>query len=203
MNSIFLFVNNIEKEFKPYPYNEFYYVSQDGDVYSVYSDSILTPSIDYSGYPRIDIYLNHIQHHKRVHIMVYETWVGEIPKGFQVNHYDDNKMNMNYLNLYLGTQKDNIADCFRNNHRVGNIASITLYDSILGETITFPSISEFIKYSGHKVANGSISKCKIHKWFNDRYKVISIEGVTTIEQYDQLKENYRKFLIDHNLVEYI
>ena len=31
---------------------------------------------------------------------------------------------------------------------------------------------------------------------------ISRKGVTTIEQYDQLKKEYQEFLKDHNLVEY-
>lgn len=200
MNSIYVITNNIEKEFKPY--NDMYYVSADGDVYSKYTNKLLKHSIDKHGYHRVDIYENHKQIHKRIHQLVYLTWVGPIPDGIQLNHYDDNKDNNHYSNLYLGTQKQNIHDCIRNQHRVGNFQSVQIKDKNINKIINFPSILDFINYSGHPVANGSLSKCMSHKWFNDNYELISKESVTTIEQYDQLKKDYQEFLKDHNLVEY-
>jgi hypothetical protein len=49
----------------------------------------------------------------KVHKLVYLTWCGAIPKGMQINHIDDNKDNNYFLNLYLGNQTENIADCNR------------------------------------------------------------------------------------------
>ncbi len=38
------------------------------------------------------------------------------------------KKNNHYLNLYAGTQKENIQDCIKNNHRVGNSHILILFD---------------------------------------------------------------------------
>ena len=40
--------------------------------------------------------------------MVYETFVGDIPEGLQVNHIDENKTNNALSNLNLMTCSDNI-----------------------------------------------------------------------------------------------
>ena len=45
--------------------------------------------------------------HKGVHQWVYLTFVGEIPKGLQVNHIDENKHRNCVWNLNLMTPKDN------------------------------------------------------------------------------------------------
>ena len=192
MNSIFIFINNEEKEFRQFKENPSYYVSADGDVYSTFSKKLLKHYIDLDGYHRVDIYINHKQKHIKIHKLVYLVWIGPIPKGFQINHYDDNKDHNHYTNLYLGTQKQNIYDCRRNLHRVGNVQSIEIKDKLLDKIITFPSISEFIKYSGHPVANGSLSKCLKSKWFHKRFELISKKGVETIENYNQIKNDYNE-----------
>ena len=43
----------------------------------------------------------------RVHRLVYETFVGPIPEGMQVNHIDENKLNNCVWNLNLMTPKQN------------------------------------------------------------------------------------------------
>ena len=86
-----------------------YYVSATGDVYSTYVRRCLKHSIDHDGYHRVDIHRTHM----KVHKLVYLTWCGDIPAGKQINHIDDNKENNHYLNLYLGDQVENIADCIQ------------------------------------------------------------------------------------------
>ena len=41
--------------------------------------------------------------HKKyyIHRLVYEAFIGEIPKGYEVHHRDENKSNNNLSNLYL------------------------------------------------------------------------------------------------------
>lgn len=203
MDSIFLFVNNEEKEFRQFKENPTYYVSADGDVYSTFSKKLLKHYIDLDGYHRIDIYLNHKQKHVKIHKLVYLVWVGDIPKGCQLNHIDDNKDNNNYKNLYAGTQKENIHDCIRNGHRASgysNIISVsyTILDKEKGLIIVFPSPKEVFKYCKIRKISSIFNSNKFYK----RFKLISWESVTTIEQYDQLKKEYQEFLKDHNLVEY-
>lgn len=154
------------KEFKPY--DNRYYVSADGEVYSTYKNGVLKPCIDRDGYHRVDIHSAHM----KVHKLVFLTWVGEIEEGKQLNHKDDNKNNNHYSNLYQGTQKENMKDCLRNGKRANHFKPIVIYDKEVNKVINFPSIKNFISYTGHSVANGSVSHCKEKKWFRDRYVIM-------------------------------
>lgn len=176
------------KKFKKY--DNMYYVSADGDVYSTRKNGLLKHYITNSGHHRVDIHGKHMF----IHRLVYIIWVGNIPNGLQVNHYDDNKDNNHYSNLYLGTQKDNIDDCFKNGSRVGHVYTITIYDKLINEIIVFPSVLDFITYSGHSVANGSLSKCMSHKWFKNRYELIERKSVETIENYISIQKEYKKWV---------
>lgn len=149
-------------------YDDSYYVSQSGDIYSRYSNKLLKHGIDLDGYHRVDIH----QKHKKVHKLVWTAWMGEIPNGLQLNHKDDNKDNNSLSNLYLGTQKQNIADCVENGHRVGHTGYITVYDKKVKKTLTFSPLSEFIEYCGHSAKNGSVKKIFKRDWFNKRYKIL-------------------------------
>ena len=174
--------NNVE--FKKYDDN--YFVSENGDVFSTYKNGLLKHYIDCDGYHRVDIHGKHM----KIHRMVYKLWNGVIPKGKQVNHYNDDKNNNNYRNLYVGNQQENISDCVRNQHRVGNTYFLKVYDKQRNEILEFPSIKEFIKYSGHSVTNGSLSHIKDKKWFRQRFDIIEKKRVTTIESYNSIRQSY-------------
>ena len=174
--------NNIE--FKPYDAN--YYVSASGDVFSTYKKGLLKHYIDCDGYHRVDIHSKHMKIHK----LVFLTWIGEIPHGKQINHRDDDKNNNHYTNLYLGTQKENIADCMQNCHRVGRTCTITVLDKLYDKVLTFPSIKDFLKYTGHSVPNGSLKHAANKKWFQNRFDVIERKGVTTIESYKSIRADF-------------
>lgn len=55
----------------------------------------------------------------KVHRAVYEAFIGKIPRGKAVRHWDDNPMNNRPENLRVGTWKDNTEDARRNGIRVG------------------------------------------------------------------------------------
>ena len=163
-------MNNIiidNKIFKPF--DEMYYVSEYGEVYSTYCNRILKQSIGTNGYLRVDIHGRHFTIHK----LVYLTWIGDISEGLQINHKDDNRFNNHYTNLYAGTQKENIDDCIKNKHRVGNLNHLTIYDRKTGETITFCPASDFIEYSGHPSSSGSIKKMLNKKWVKKGYEIVN------------------------------
>lgn len=168
------------------PFDDMYFVSESGDVYSAYKRGLLKQSIDIHGYPRVDIHGKHMKIHK----LVYLTWNGEIPNGMQINHIDDDKENKHYTNLYLGTQKENIKDCFDNDHRVGNIQTVLVYDKFANRQILFPSVKEFLNYTGHHIQSGSLSNCKKRKWFKNRFEIIEQKGVSTIENYKSIRAAY-------------
>lgn len=152
-------------------YDDHYYVSCDGDVYSTYSHKHLKHNIDCDGYHRVDIH----GRHTKVHKLVYLTWREFIADGTQVNHLDDNKDNNHYTNLYAGTQKENIADCKRNNHRCGNVFNLTIRDKETGEISTYKRINDFIKTTGHTCANGSITHIMHRNWFVKKYEILNME----------------------------
>lgn len=154
------------KEYKKYDEN--YYVSADGDIFSKYSKKILKHYIDRDGYHRVDIHRKHIKIHK----LVYLTWIGPIIDGLQINHKDDNKNNNNKDNLYLGNQYENIQDCIRNEHRVGNKQKVCILFIKENKIIEFETKKDFLNFVGHPQKNGSLSKCLNKKWFIENYKII-------------------------------
>ena len=180
-------------EFKQFQ-NTNYYCDIYGNVYSDYSQKILNPMTRINGtkkYKYIDINFKdgNGQRHYPIHRMMYETWIGEIPKGYNICHKNDNSLDNNINNLYAGTQKENINDCFNNDHRVGNCWILTVYDYNINQTITFCPASNFIEYSGHTCENGNIHRMFSRNWFKKRYKIIDYylcksldikKGVTTM-----------------------
>ena len=149
-------------------YDNMFYVSRNGDVYSLYSNKFLKWNIDKDGYPRVDVHSKHIKIHK----LVYMTWVSRDLQGLQINHRDDNKMNPALDNLYLGTQKDNIQDCISNSNRFVNRRYLTVFDIEKKQILTFSPVSEFIQYCGHPSRNGSVKKMFSKNWFKKRYIII-------------------------------
>lgn len=160
-------INGIEYK----QFDENYYVSEQGDVYSKYSGKCLKHYIDHDGYHRVDLHGSHM----KVHKLVYLSWCGSIPHGLQINHKDDNKDNNHYKNLYLGTQTENISDCARNKHRCGNVMGITVLDKYSGTIESYPTIREFLDSTGHSNKSGSLAKVKNKKWFMEKYDILSLE----------------------------
>ena len=152
-------------------FNDNYYISQSGDVYSLLSQRRLKHNIDADGYHRVDIYGKH----KKVHRLVYETWGGDIPDGMQVNHINDDKNNNSIDNLYLGTQTQNAFDRVRNKHNVGNTVSICVYDKHKHHVCQYNTIRDFLKDTGHSISNGSLAHCLNSKWFKERYDILYLE----------------------------
>lgn len=168
-----IIINN--ETFKQIRFNENYYISIDGKVYSKHSQSIIKPSITNIGgkrYKRVDIYFNGKQRHFVIHRLVYDTWVEPIDRTCQINHKDDDSLNNHVSNLYKGTQKENIRDCIQNGHGVGSIFYITLFDKKVNKIITFVPASKFIEYSGHPAKNKGIGRMFTRNWFKKRYKIL-------------------------------
>lgn len=175
-----------QKEFRQIEINDNYFISCDGEIYSKYSQRILKCQIQRAGgkeYKRVDFYVNEKKRHLMVHRLVFETWVRPLKKGEQVNHLDDNSLNNHYKNLYAGTQKENIQDCVRNKHRVGNVFYLTIYDKEKDIIKTFYPASKFIEYCGHPNKSGSLNKFFSKNWFKKRYEIIEFRKINNIDEY--------------------
>jgi hypothetical protein len=184
------------------PFKQFrdtkYFCSQDGEIYSDWSQKILKQMYRNNGnkkYAYIDIDFGAGQKHILTHRIVYETWIRLLKDNEQVNHLDDNSLNNSLDNLYVGDQKENIQDCCENGHRVGNCWILTVFDKEKQETVTFCPARDFIEYSNHPCQNGNVSRTFTRNWFKKRYSIISYylckdidekKGVTTIP--DECKE---------------
>lgn len=177
-----IFINN--EEFKQISINSKYYISKTGKVYSGISRKIIKGHIiDNNGkqYRRVNIRTNQGVKHFTIHRLVFETWVRPLQYNEQVNHRDDNSLNNNIENLYVGTQKDNIQDCIKNKHRIGNVYYFTIYDKKVDKTITFCPSSEFIEYCQHPCSNKSIKRYFKRHWFKERYEIIDYRRVPNLD----------------------
>lgn len=85
-----------------------YAISEYGVVKNVKTGRILKSNPNTKGYLIIQISNKPIIKTITIHKLVYVTYVGEIPKGFEINHIDGNKRNNHYSNLELVTKKENM-----------------------------------------------------------------------------------------------
>ena len=64
---------------------------------------------NHQGYLGRAMFLNKKYVHKRVHQLVAECYIGPCPKGKEVDHIDNNKLNNHYTNLQYLTRQENMA----------------------------------------------------------------------------------------------
>lgn len=100
-------------------YNGKYQVSDWGRIRDInYRNTntikIRKPQMNVCGYNYIRITQNGLITHYFIHRLVYETFIGKIPIGMQVNHIDEDKANNNLWNLNLLSPKDNSNHGTRN-----------------------------------------------------------------------------------------
>ena len=92
-------------------YNEKYDVYIDDDLvfysYKYNGDKLSQNKIGSNGsYPTVTTKLGHCY----IHRIVYETFVGEIPPGYQIDHINTIKTDYRIENLRLVTPKENMAN---------------------------------------------------------------------------------------------
>lgn len=87
-------------------YDPVYYISKDGLIYR--DNHKMSPANNGTGYYQIKLRKNKKRYTKYVHVLVWETFVGKIPKGYEINHIDHDKSNNSLSNLELVTHSQNI-----------------------------------------------------------------------------------------------
>lgn len=184
--------------FRKIPIGENYFINEYGVVISGVTWKVLKPLYRGRGkHYYVDISIldetsgRRVQKHFGIPKLVYLTWVGEIPKDLQINHYDDDRTNNHISNLYLGTQKENIGDCIRNGHRIGRISKVEVFDKKIGKEITFPTVTEFIKYAGGTENQIRATKLPRNSGFKRRFKIIKRESVQTMENYKLIRAEFQ------------
>ena len=86
-----------------------YVISISGDVRHVRHQRILKQTYPYNGYPQVKVH-NDVTGRlisKCIHQLMALTWLGEKPKGYEVDHIDHNRKNNDLSNLtYLHWRKN-------------------------------------------------------------------------------------------------
>lgn len=84
-----------------------YMVSDNGNIWSVKSKRWLKPQKNNSGYYTIGLSVSGNVTKKLIHRLVWETFIGIIPDGLEINHKDEDKSNNQLSNLELLSHKEN------------------------------------------------------------------------------------------------
>lgn len=129
---------------------------------------------DKNGYMRVILKKNSIGKSYCVHRLVYETFVGAIPEGMQVNHINEIKTDNSVWNLNLMTPKENTnwgnslkrrAAKQRNDHRSKALAQLDNDGQIIK---VYQSINEMHRQTGYSMYSvGNV--CKHRANFNTAY----------------------------------
>lgn len=101
-----IFINDIEfKQIQEFPN---YYISNNCIVYSKFNNKLLKRTYSNNGYIRYS-FNNEIYKgiKKYAHRILYETWVGNIPEDFVIDHKDGHKWNTCVDNLEAVTRQEN------------------------------------------------------------------------------------------------
>lgn len=131
-----------------------------GGCYNV-KGRILKPSVAKNGY----LVVNIGRKTAFVHRLVYEAFVGRIPKGMTINHRNGNKADNRLCNIELATYSENHLHAFRVLHRkptnlgkTNTNASVPVRQMKDGKTVReYPSAMEAERVTG--IGHKAISKC--------------------------------------------
>jgi hypothetical protein len=135
------------EEWRPFPLNEKYLVSREGEIYTTISNKILSTKSTSKGYPHVTIYSGSKKDRKTypVHRIVAMTWVHNPDpiNKVEVNHIDGDKTNNAADNLEWVTSSENsqhamdtgLQDLSKRNFVGGSKKVIVIRDN--GDTQTF------------------------------------------------------------------
>jgi hypothetical protein len=103
-------------EFFPIPNYDKYYASRCGQIYSGKSNKIMKTAIKKNGYETIGLSMGTSRSYcyTTVHFLVAKTFLGERPKGYDINHIDFNKLNNHVSNLEYLTRHENVLHSYQN-----------------------------------------------------------------------------------------
>lgn len=148
-------IADLTKEWKKIPFNENYAVNKDGEVANLKTCKKLKGT-ERSGYLRVLIKGKNYS----IHRLVWETFNGEIPSGYYVDHIDGNRANNSISNLRIVTQSENMKNAMKNGHKgqtpvlqydkEGNLIKEykTIQEAAYAMGVTHPAIRSAINRGG-------------------------------------------------------
>lgn len=101
------------KKFKVIPGFSRYMISEDGDVYNIKLKRLMSPCKNWAGYLTVTLIDdNNFRSPRKIHRLVYLTYVGPLDPNKVVDHKDDNKLHNHYTNLQQITPSENSLKSF-------------------------------------------------------------------------------------------
>lgn len=117
-----------------------------------------------SGYMTVTLSYNKNKVFKRMHRLVWETFVGQIPEGYDVHHINGNKLDNRLENLELLSDYDHCIEHYKDKkEKINKAAAKKLSKSIVQYTLDgnfvaeYPSAKEAERQTG--MFNSYINKC--------------------------------------------
>ena len=155
-------------------------LGKDNKIY-FYKEKLLKERCNKDGYIRTCLFKNKNAKHFCVHRLVWESFVGEIPQGKEINHIDGQRNNNNIANLELVTHKENIKHSINIlRHKIGGknpfkqkvkcvetgVVYISIRDAALKTGANAGTISFVINNRYRKDKNGKKYKAKTSNGFH-------------------------------------
>lgn len=139
-----------------------YMVSDDGQVKSLKTNTVLTPWKTNSGYLMIHLRdINGKKYNRYIHRLVAEAFYGNDKLRLEVNHIDGNKLNNRASNLEWCTHSENTRHAIKNGLFTPYKLPLNPHPckkvKILELDMVFDSVSSCADYIGTSVQN--VSKC--------------------------------------------
>ena len=172
---------NIEK-FKSIPGFNNYGISEYGEIYSFKRSRIIAIVYNHAGYMTATLTDGHgFRSPRKVHRLVYLTYVGPLKKNMVIDHIDDNKLNNHYTNLQQITASENSIKTFETgkNHakviwtRDQIISICEMMEQNIKSSIIFKNIG--VHYYLHKtkcnMLIGQLKRGEIHQSIAKDYNI--------------------------------
>lgn len=141
---------------------------------------ILKQQLNNKGYPIVTLFKNRKRKIWKVHQLMWLTWVGEIPKGYEINHINEIKTDNRLCNLNLLSHKENnnwgthnirVAKSLTNHPKKSKpVVQKTLQGEIIKVWPSSMEIQRMLGYSHRSICNCCNGKRKTHKGFIWEYE---------------------------------
>lgn len=169
-------------KFKPIPGFSKYVISEYGDIYSLVRRKIVATTKNWAGYIVATITDDTgFRSPRKVHRLVYMTYVGGIEDGKVIDHKDDNKLNNHYSNLQQLTPTENSIKSFvsgKNKHKViWSTGQIEMICEMIERNVSIVDIFKNIGidyYNNRNQCNmlvGQLRRNEIHKSISCKYNL--------------------------------
>lgn len=87
-------------------YDPVYFADELGNIYR--GNLKMSPINNGIGYYQVKLRKDGKRYHRYVHSLIWETFNGSVPSGYEINHVDHDKSNNSLQNLELVTHSENL-----------------------------------------------------------------------------------------------